>query len=190
MKMRKTKSILVIVILPYIIMGCTTVITRDYGSRQFSTPLVMQNMTQNRAIALVYGYCLVQAKARISDDTTGEVSQRSGNDLRVDSSGLSFTRYTLGPFVPTHRSYGHYTTTYGYHTVNPVMVQVNFADVKRIEYDNWDNRINLYDGNGHRLFSFHHVKSKCYPHSSSFPCGKDKKEELMAALLILCPNVP
>ena len=174
-------------------MGCTTVITREYGARQFSTPAVMQNMTQDRAIALVYGYCLVQVKSRIASiDMESEKLEGSGHDLRVDSSGLSYTFSKLGRAVSSFssRPIGSLSTVRtSLHPVVPVMVRVNFADVKRIEYDNWEYRINLYDGNGHRLFRFYHVGYNC-KYTPSFACGKDKKEELMAGLLILCPNVP
>lgn len=158
--------LLVSVILSHMSTGCTSAITRGYAASDLSIRASTQRMTQDMAIKLLIRYVRLPSVDRHGFTAVHPYS--------VDVWGKKAPGSTI---------------IWGYRRYGTTIDRVAFADVKTLEYNSWYSKITLRDGHGNLLQVFH-ISTKCYDWNPLYPCGKNAKDELIAALLILCPNVP
>lgn len=183
------KGFLILIVMSHMIMGCTTtsIITKEYVASHPSILTVMNKMTQDRAIAEVkralvesvrlespYKKWAWRSNKRLSSRYL-KYLQLSVNSVKVDSLGASYTYYYSAE-VRRVWLYGNTYQTWSQQRKREI--KVNFADVVAIKYirrpDSTDGIVFL-DANAHNLFSL--------------STRKDAMDELIGALLILCPNV-
>jgi len=71
MKSRRMICLLISVVLCHLIIGCTTKITKEYVGKHSSIRTVINNMTQENAIAIVNRFCVAGVKFKQSWIFTG-----------------------------------------------------------------------------------------------------------------------